>query len=113
MNRGLNKIGGVLIMGKGDELEVERMRLAACGVAALGNTKGTMAERITKDNPYWSASYGDVCSAVDREVLYREALDRILHELGVPGPGIPAPVDNAYQIAVAALAGKEYQFEGI
>lgn len=58
-----------------NELETERMRLAACGVAAMQNTEATRKERITKDNPYWSASYGDVCSAVDREMSLRSQLE--------------------------------------
>lgn len=56
------------------QLETERMRLAGCGVAALSNTPGTVAQRIARDNSYWSASYGDVCSAVDREMDLREKL---------------------------------------
>ena len=61
------------------ELETERMRLVACGVAAMGNTKTSKLERINKDNPYWSASYGDVCRAVDAEIELRgkiEALEK-------------------------------------
>lgn len=58
------------------ELETERMRLAGCGVVAMQNTRESTKERITKDNPYWSASYGDVCSAVDREISLREALEQ-------------------------------------
>jgi hypothetical protein len=50
------------------DLETERMRLAACGVAANQNTETTAKERIKPDNPYYSASYGDVCRAVDREM---------------------------------------------
>ncbi len=30
---------------------------------------------------------------------YRKAFDDIMHELGVPGEGYPAPVANAYEIA--------------
>lgn len=57
------------------ECERERLRLAACGVAAMCNTKETMEkQRIGRDNPYWSGSYGDVCSAVDREMKLREIL---------------------------------------
>lgn len=59
------------------ELERERLRLAACGVAAMANTPSTIAQRIGRDNPYWSASYDGVCSAVDREMKYREILDCI------------------------------------
>ena len=34
---------------------------------------------------------------------YRAALDRIMHELGVPQPGYAAPVANAYHVARHAL----------
>jgi len=34
---------------------------------------------------------------------YRKALDDIMHELGVPQPGYPSPVVNAYEIARVAL----------
>lgn len=62
---------------KEDELETLRLQLAACGVAAMCNTRESAKEqRITKDNPYWSASYQDVCNAVDREMALREKLDR-------------------------------------
>lgn len=59
------------------ELETERMRLAGCGVAAMANTPTTVAQRITRDNPYWSASYGDVCRAVDREMALRAEVERL------------------------------------
>ncbi len=58
----------------GDELERERMRLAACMSAALGNTPESVAQRLTPEHPYWSASYGDVCLAVDREMGLRATL---------------------------------------
>ncbi len=53
------------------ELEKERMRLAACGVAALQNTRQSIKERLTRNNPYWSDSYERVCDVVDREMKYR------------------------------------------
>ena len=56
-----------------EALEVERMRLAACTAAALGNTPASVAERIQPGHPYWTATYGDVCRAVDREMALREA----------------------------------------
>lgn len=62
------------------ELETERTRLAACGVAAMANTPSTVAQRITRDNPYWSASYGDVCAAVDREMALRAEVARLTDE---------------------------------
>ena len=63
------------------ELETERMRLAGCGVAALMNTRKAAKDRITPDNPYWSASYGDVCATVDREMNYREMLEREVDDI--------------------------------
>jgi len=52
----------------GNEAEYERLRLAACGVAALQNTDETVKERITFENEYFSGSYQQVCDAVDREI---------------------------------------------
>lgn len=57
------------------DLERERMRLAGCGVAALCDTpKSAEAQRIGKDNPYWSASYGDVCRQIDELMRIRVEL---------------------------------------
>ena len=47
---------------------------------------------------------------VDETVGLREALDRIIHELGVPGEGYPANVANAWYIADAALNGHRFDF---
>jgi hypothetical protein len=63
----------------GEDLETERMRLAGCGVAAMANTAYTVAQRIQHGHPYYSASYGDVCLAVDREMALRERV-RVLEE---------------------------------
>lgn len=59
--------------------EVERLRLqlAACTTAALGNTPERVAERLQPDHPYYSASYGDVCQAVDREIAHRAEVERL------------------------------------
>jgi hypothetical protein len=59
------------------ELETELMRLSACGIAAMSNTPDSVAQRITPDHPYWSASYGDVCNAVDREMALHAELDAL------------------------------------
>lgn len=61
-----------------EELERERMRLVACGVAAMQNTDDSRKERITRDNEYCSQSYIDVCTAVDREIAIREKLARLV-----------------------------------
>jgi hypothetical protein len=61
------------------EAETERIKLAACTTAAFGNTPDRVAERLAPGHPYWSASYGDVCGAVDREMALRvrcEALEQ-------------------------------------
>ena len=63
-----------------EELENERIRLAGCGVAAMANTDETVKQRIGRDSPYWSASYGDVCDAVDREMKLRSKLSEVLKE---------------------------------
>lgn len=57
-----------------EDLETERMRLTACGVIAMANTRET-AEEARKMRPeYRSASLGDVERAVDCEMQYREEL---------------------------------------
>lgn len=58
------------------ELESQWIMLAACSSAALGNTPESAATRIGRENPYWSATYGDVCAAVDREMAHRARADR-------------------------------------
>lgn len=59
-------------------LEVERMRLAACGVAAMQNTPATIAQRVDRNSPYYSASYEDVCRAVDREISLRAQMQNFV-----------------------------------
>ena len=63
-----------------DELETLRMMLAACTTAAIGNTLSTVARRLQPGHPYYSASYRDVCDAVDREMALREELARLLRQ---------------------------------
>lgn len=62
------------------EIERERIRLAACGVAAGQNTEETRKERIIPENSYFSASYADVCAAVDREMSLRTERDALKAE---------------------------------
>jgi len=58
-----------------DELERTRVQLAGCGVAAMGNTRETLARnKEVKQGDYgWSASYGDCLRAAEREIELREA----------------------------------------
>lgn len=55
-------------------LEVEdlTLKLAGCGVAAMQNTISTIKDRLRPGDKYYCASYGDVCRAVDREMIYRD-----------------------------------------
>lgn len=89
-----------------NEAEVLRMQLAACGVAAMQNTEETKKERITRDNPYWTASYGDVCRAVDAEIKYRTELEEVIkafqHECATA---------NAI-LTHLGLTVEDYRFEG-
>jgi putative zinc finger/helix-turn-helix YgiT family protein len=56
-----------------NELELERMRLAACGVAAMSNTESSrQLNRLADNSPYWSASYNDARAAVGREMEERK-----------------------------------------
>ena len=66
----------------GDDLEVERMRLAACGVAAASNTEALAAvNRLSKDDPGGSESYDEVCDAVDEQVSLRAEVGQLRDEL--------------------------------
>lgn len=58
------------------ELEHERLRLAACATAALQNTREGQTRRLERSSPCWSASYHEVCCAVDREIEHREMSER-------------------------------------
>lgn len=56
------------------ELETERMRLAACGVVAMANTRESAEKQRQMLPEYMSASCQDVMRAVDAEMDYREQL---------------------------------------
>ena len=58
-----------------------RMQLAACGVAAMQNTEDSKAERLEPYSCGWSTSYGDVCSAVDREIKLRNQVELLKQAL--------------------------------
>lgn len=62
------------------EIERLRVQLAGCGVAAMQNTEETVKDRIVEGDYGYSASYYDICKAVDREIRYRDALERIIEE---------------------------------
>lgn len=81
-----------------DELERERMRLAACGVAAMSNTRETAKLNRQVHDEYRSASLDDVCAAVDREMALRE---RVADLEAQP----PADRDLRKDLICAALSG--------
>ena len=86
-----------------DEIETLRIQLAGCGVAAMQNTEESIQSRITAESPGWSASYADVCRAVDREIALRQRvaeLEKALKDVCENGLGYSEMV----QIAKAALA---------
>lgn len=56
------------------QIETERMRLAACGVVALANTRKSAAKAREMLPEYRSASLEDVIRAVDSEMLLRDQL---------------------------------------
>jgi hypothetical protein len=72
-----------VIMKEEREIDTLRMQLAGCGVAAMQNTQESVRGRITADSPYWSASYGDVCRAVDREMELRQRVDELEAKLAL------------------------------
>lgn len=56
-----------------ENAERQAMILAAVSTASRCNTRRTAAEqRISRDNPYWTQAYEDVCTAVGREIQERE-----------------------------------------
>jgi len=50
--------------------------------------QSTNEQGIGKDNPYWSASYGDVCEMVRREMGLRAEVERLKLLTGKPLMGI-------------------------
>jgi len=59
------------------ELETERMRLAACGAAALANTPDSAAKVREMQDQYKSASLDDVIQIVDSEMALRKERDEL------------------------------------
>lgn len=54
------------------EVESMRMQAAACMTACLQNTRESAKARIQRGHAYYTQAYGDVCTAVDREMRERE-----------------------------------------
>lgn len=58
-----------------NELEVEQMRLIACGIAAMQNTLGSSAENRNINQEYRSGSYDEVVKRVDECIRLRSERD--------------------------------------
>ena len=64
--------------------ELHNIQLAAISTATVQNTVTSMTDRIDRANPYWTVAYGDVCTAIDREMRERkraEAAEARVREL--------------------------------
>jgi len=64
-----------------NDLETERMRLSACGVIALCNTKKTADKQRKIHQDYKSDSLNNVIRAVDAEMDLREKLEHVQKQL--------------------------------
>ena len=74
------------------EVEQARVQIAGCSVAAMQNTENSIKDRAKQGAYGWSASYQDVCDAVDREIVLRQQNatlqienERLKYELTVIG----------------------------
>lgn len=87
-----------------DELETERMRVVACGVIALSNTRESAERQRKMHQKYRCASVIDVERAVDREMDLREEVERLRAALEVT----PAPVTlEAAEWAIGVFRAEE------
>ena len=64
-----------------EELETERIRLAACGVVAMADTKESRTKASEMLPEYRSASLSDVERRVDECIELREQRDRLAEAL--------------------------------
>ena len=71
-----------------DELETERMRVVACGVIALSNTRESAERQRKMHQKYRCASVIDVERAVDREMDLHEEVERLRAALDALGVAI-------------------------
>lgn len=80
-----------------------------CTWAAWGKAREYDSSARLRDEPRCDCGLGRV---IDEYTELVAALEAIQNELGVPQPGYPQPVANAYQIATDVLArvrGEEKQ----
>ncbi len=91
------------------DLEAEGLRLAACTHAALSNTPESAKTRIDPGHAYWSASYGDVCAAVDREMALRADLAAARAELARLKAELAAVHTVLFDLHAAVCPTKQYR----
>lgn len=95
-------------------LEKERMRLAACGVVAMANTKDSAIKARDMLPDYESASCHDVAAAVDREMALRDQVESLQRQLAERGPQVPVgwqlvPVDPTPDMSAFHTTGVHWQ----
>ena len=77
------------------------VQLAGCLTAAEGHTSPSYT---AKQGQYgWSFPYEKTLKLRQTFDMLMAACDQAIHELGIPGPGYPAPVANAYEILRLAI----------
>jgi len=88
--------------GLREQAEIDRMKLCACGVIAMANTRESAKRMRTMHKDYKSAACDDVALAVDREMELREQLESIEeHEMKMARNPIEDDcVDHCQEIAV-------------
>ena len=88
-----------------DELERERMRLAACGVVALADAVESAKQAREIHNDYKSASCGDVARRVDEFIALRTERDALRKQMeqGDDKPAIPEDMTLVPKAEFAAL----------
>lgn len=82
-----------------EELERERIRLAACGVIALSNTADSAKQAREMQEYYWSASAQDVANAVDKQMELRELCGELVRTIELAAErfrGDPCIADNPW-----------------
>ncbi len=103
------------------QLETERVRLAACGGVAMANTPESAAKAREMLPQYRSASCDDVAAAVDREmalrqqltdsqkreVMLRDALHAIAIEIATENLSAITVLKKCFRMADEALAATE------
>lgn len=89
-----------------DELEIERMRLATCGVIALANTPESAARARDILPEYRSASCDDVERMVDEQMALRAEVERLRSAMQEASSDA---VKLLHALAHAAEKSPEYQ----